>query len=432
MYFLMHNKEYALKLVQEKLNGLNNYSYSQIANLTGYKKLQIIRFSKLINEKDTDSILVHGLTGKPSNNSSSTKEVEFIKNFKNQYPVISISQFMDIYHENVIFNPKMKNVIEENHLKIRSYSFYDSLFKHEGWISPIKHKEFAKNYIAHPLREPSPRRGFLIMIDGTPHDWFSNGKLFTLHLAIDDATGEILCGWFMPTECLEGYIKLLYLLLKKYGIPENIYSDRHSVLIPRKEDGATTFGNICKDLGINQIAALTPEAKGKVERMNKTLQNRLLNDIKRFNIKTYSELNEWFNSYYKQYINKKFAYQPKEKEKAFVKLGKTNLEYILCSRTERTMLDGCVISYNGHYYKVISRDNELKPIFKGTKVLVYENILSHNIYIKYYDIFYNTQILQDRLSRSEKIRITKVENQKILEQVLKERDERLKARANPK
>lgn len=428
----MHNKEYALKLVQDKLNGLNNYSYLQIANLTGYSKKQIYRLSKKLNEKDIDSILVHGLTGKPSNNSSSSKEVEFIKNFKNQYPVISISQFMDIYYEDVLFNTKKKKVIKENHLKIRSYSFYNSLFKHERWISPIKHKEFAKNYIAHPLREPSPRRGFLIMIDGTPHDWFSCGKLFTLHLAIDDATGEILCGWFMPTECLEGYTRLLYLLLTKYGIPENIYSDRHSVLIPRKEDGTTTFGSICKDLGINQIAALTPEAKGKIERMNKTLQNRLLNDIQRFNIKTYSELNKWFNSYYKQYINKKFAYKPKEKEKVFIKLGKINLEYILCTRVEITILDGCVFSYKEHYYKILTYENEIKTLFKGTKVMVYENILNHRIYVKYYDKFYNTQVLQDRVSKSEKIRITKVENQKILEQVLKERDERLKARANSK
>lgn len=428
----MHNKEYALKLVQDKKNGLNNYSYLQIANLTGYSKKQIYRLNKKLNEKDIDSILVHGLTGKPSNNSPSSKEVEFIKNFKNQYPVISIAQFMDIYHEDVLFNPKMKKVIEENHLQIRSYSFFDSLYKQQGWVSPIKHKEFVKNYIAHPLREPSPRRGFLIMIDGTPYDWFSNGKLFSLHLAVDDATDEILCGWFMPTECLEGYTRLLYLLLTKYGIPENIYSDRHSVLIPRKEDGTTTFGSICKDLGINQIAALTPEAKGKVERMNKTLQNRLLNDIKRFNIKTYNKLNEWFNSYYKKYLNKKFAYKPKEKEKAFVKLGKTNLEYILCTRQERTILDGCVFSYKEHYYKILTSENEIKTLFKGTKVMVYENILNQKIYIKYYDKFYNTQVLQDRVSRSEKIRITKVENQKILEQVLKERDERLKARANLK
>ena len=61
----MHNKKYALKLVQDKINGLNNYSYSQIAFITGYKKLQIIRFSKKLNEKDIDSIFVHGLSNKP-------------------------------------------------------------------------------------------------------------------------------------------------------------------------------------------------------------------------------------------------------------------------------------------------------------------------------------------------------------------------------
>ena len=426
----MHNKEYALKLVQDKLNGNNNYSYSQIAILTNYTKMQIIRFSKQLNKKDIDSVLVHGLKNKPSNNSPSNKELEFIKNFKNQYPVISISQFQDIYHEDIIFNPKMAKTIKENNLKQRSYAFFEGLYKQQGWVSPIKHKEFAKNYINHPLREPSSKRGFLVMIDGTPHDWFSNGKVFSLHLAIDDATGEILCGWFMPTECLEGYVRLLYLLLINYGIPENIYSDRHSILINIKEGKLTQFGHMCKDLGINQIAALTPEAKGKIERMNKTLQNRLLNDIKRFNIKTYKELNEWFNSYYKGYINKKFAYKPKEKSKSFIKLGKTNLEYILCTREERTMLDGCVISYNGHYYQIITKQEELKPIYKGSKLMVYKNILNQRIYVKYYNKFYETKIIEDRIGRSEKIRITKVKNQKILEQVLKERDERLKARNN--
>ena len=425
----MHNKKYALKLVQNKLNGLNNYSYTQIANLTGYTKKQIYRFNNQLKEKDIDSILVHGLSGKQSNNSPSNKEIEYIKNFKNQYPIISISQFMDIYHEDVIFNNEKKNIVKENNLKLRSYSFYESLYKKEGWISPINHKEFSKNYIVHPLREPSPKRGILVMIDGTPHDWFQNGQEFSLHLAIDDATGEILCGYFMPTECLEGYAMLLYLLVTEHGIPENIYSDRHSILIPLKTGEPTNFGHMCEDLGINQIAALSPEAKGKVERMNQTIQNRLLNDIKRFNIKTYDELNKWFNSYYKNYINKKFAYKPKNNQKAFVPLNSKDLTYILCKREERTMLDGCVISYKKHYYKVINTDNELKPIYKGTKVIVLENVLTKRIYVKYYNKFYNTEILEDRISKSEKIKIKKAENQKILEQVLKERVERLKARA---
>ena len=115
-------------------------------------------------------MLVHGLTNKPSNNSPSTKEIEFIKNFKNKYPVISITQFQDIYHEDVIWNPNMITIVKENHLKVRSYSFYQSLFEKFHWIKPIKHKSFNKDYDSHPLREPSPQRGILIMIDGTPHD----------------------------------------------------------------------------------------------------------------------------------------------------------------------------------------------------------------------------------------------------------------------
>lgn len=133
----MRNKEYTLKLVQDKLNGLNNYSYSQIYSLTGYKKMQIIRLSKLLNKKDIDSILVHGLTNKPSNNSPSDKEIEFIKNFKNKYPVISITQFQDIYHEDVVWNPNMAKIVKENNLKIRSYSFYESLYEKFHWINPI-------------------------------------------------------------------------------------------------------------------------------------------------------------------------------------------------------------------------------------------------------------------------------------------------------
>ena len=177
----MHNKEYALKLVQDKINCLNNYSYSQISFLTGFSKRQLLNFSKQLNKKDIDSILVHGLTNKPSNNSPSPKEIEFIKNFKKQYPVISITQFQDIYHEDVIWNPKMKDIVKENNLKVRSYSFFKSLYEKYKWIKPIKHRRFNKEYNSHSLREPSPRRGILIMIDGTPHDWFQTGKKSSLH-----------------------------------------------------------------------------------------------------------------------------------------------------------------------------------------------------------------------------------------------------------
>ena len=424
----MHNKEYALKLVQDKLNGLNNYSYSQIGSLTGYTKTQIYRLSVQLNKKDINSILVHGLTNKPSNNSPYPKEIEFIKNFKNKYPVISITQFMDIYHEDIIFNKKMFSVVKEYNLKVRSYSFFESLYEKFNWIKPIKHKCFNKEYESHPLREPSPQRGILIMIDGTPHDWFQNNRKSSLHLAIDDATGEALCGWFMPTECLEGYVHMLKILVTKYGIPENIYCDRHTILIDPKNGELTQFGHMCEDLGINIIAANTPQAKGKVEKWNNTIQNRLINDIRRYNINSIDELNKFFNDYYCNYLNHKYAYEPKEKLTAFVSLENTDLSNILCIRDDRIILNGNMISWKNNYYQILDKDNSIKQIYKGTKVKVYENVLNKVIRVKYYNTFYDTKQIEGHRQDPVKKEQLRIDNQKQLEQVLRERDERLKAR----
>ena len=426
----MHNKEYALILVQAKINGLNNYSYSQISTITGYTKMQLIRFSKKKKKKDIDSILVHGLTNKPSNNSPSSKEIEYIKNFKNKYPVISITQFQDIYHEDVVLNTNMTKIVKENDLKVRSYSFYESLYEKYRWVKPIKHRCFNKEYDSHPLREPSPQRGILIMIDGTPHDWFLNGRKSSLHLAIDDATGEALCGWFMPTECLEGYVHMLEILVTKYGIPENIYCDKHTILISPIDGNLTQFGHMCEDLGINIIAANTPQAKGKVEKWNNTIQNRLINDIKRYDIKSIDELNIFFNNYYCNYLNQKYAYEPKEKDSAFVPLDNKDLSNILCTRDTRTILSGNMISLNNNYYQILDKDNSIKQIYKGTEIQVFENVLTKLIRVKYYNIFYDTKRIKGHRQDPEKKEQMRIDNQKQLEQVLRERDERLKARAN--
>ena len=423
----MHNKSYALKLVQDKINGLNNYSYSQISSLTGFSKRHLIRLSQLLNKKDIDSILVHGLTNKPSNNSPSSKEIEFIRNFKNQYPNISIQQFMDIFHEDIVFNPKMIKIVKENDLQKRSYSFFENLYRKEGWKSTIKHKCFNKEYDRHPLREPSPKRGILIMIDVTPHDWFNNGRKSSLHIAIDDATGELLCGWFMPTECLEGYVHMLEILVTKHGIPENLYSDKHTILISPIDGNLTQFGQMCEDLGINMIAANTPQAKGKVEKWNNTIQNRLVNDIKRFNIKSVDELNKFFNDFYCHYLNQKYAYEPKEEESSFVPLDNIDLSNILCVREDRKMLDGNIISWKNNYYQLINEDGSIKQIFKGTKLLVYQNVLTKVVKVKYYNHLYSTIQIEGHRQDSVKRKQLRIDNQKQLEQILKERDERVQA-----
>ena len=339
------DKKKALELLKQKVNGEIIITYNDISNMTGYSRMQLNSFANEIEKKDIDSMLVHGLSNKPSNNSAPSQEIEYIKDFKKQYPLISISQFMDIYHEDIIWNKKMKDDVEKYELKIRSKSFFQQLYKKEGWKSPIKHRKFKGKKDIHPLREPSPRRGILIMTDGTPHDWFQNGQKFSLHLTLDDATGELLSGWFMSGECQLGYCHAFKIMFEKHGLPQVIYADRTSILWDRKDGDQTEVARMLDELGIELIFANSPEAKGKIEKMNNTIQNRLLNDIKRFNIKTYDELNKWFNDYYINYINKKFSYPPKENETEFVPLGNTDLTKIMCIKTERLILNGNMISY---------------------------------------------------------------------------------------
>ena len=427
---MQKDKEKALNLLKQKINGEIVITYREIGKQTNYSRMQLHRLLQQIEKKDISSLLVHGLSNKPSNNSAPNQEIEYIKNFKKKYPLITISQFRDIYHEDVIWNKAKLEDVKQYNLKVRSKSFFQQLFKKEGWKSPIKHKCFKGDKQVHSLREPSPRRGMLIMVDGTPHDWFNNNKKFSLHMAIDDATGEILAGWFMPTECMLGYCQLFKLLFEKYGMPISVYSDRTTILWDQKDGELTEVGRMLDELGIELIYANSPEAKGKIEKMNFTIQNRLLNDIIRFNIKTYDELNKWFNSYYIKYINKKFAYKPKENEKEFVPLDGKDLSTIFCIKDNRTVLNGNMISVNNEYYIPIDENGNDYVFYKGTKVEVWQDVFNSKLVrILKNNKIYGTRHIEghrkDPIKREQK----RIDDQKMLEQVLKERDERLKARA---
>ena len=187
----MRNKKYALELLKEKISGQKIITYEQISELTTYSKRHLIRLSQELENKDIDSMLINGNTGTPSNHSANPTEIEYILNYKKQYPNISIAQFRDFYHEDIIFNLDKLDDIYNYNLRKRSYSFFQTIYHNNNIKSPRKHKRF-KGKSSHPLREPSPRRGMLVMIDGTPHDWFENGKKFSLHQAVDDATRRYL------------------------------------------------------------------------------------------------------------------------------------------------------------------------------------------------------------------------------------------------
>lgn len=121
---------------------------------------------------------------------------------------------------------------------------------------------------------------------------------------------------------------------------------------------------------------------------------------------------------------------PKEKETAFVHLDNIDLSNILCIRNKRMILKGNMISWNNNYYQILDKNNSIKQIYTGTEIQIFENVLTKVVRIKYYNIFYDAKQIEDHRQDPVKREQMKIDNQKQLEQVLRERDERLKARTN--
>ena len=160
-------------------------------------------------------------------------------------------------------------------------------------------------------RRMRPRRaafGELLQLDGSFHDWFEgrNPDLpeVTLLVLIDDATGRILLR-FSRGETTQGVFELLTKHCIRFGLPQSIYTDFGSVYYT--EDGTTEYERAMKDLGIEVIRAHSPQAKGRVERVNRTLQDRLVKELREANISTIEDANRFVDEVYTSKFNRQFA-----------------------------------------------------------------------------------------------------------------------------
>jgi hypothetical protein len=138
-------------------------------------------------------------------------------------------------------------------------------------------------------RQRMPQEGMLLQLDGSPHAWLEErGPWLTLLLAVDDATGTVPYALFREQEDTQGYFHLLQGIIQRHGIPLGVYTDRYTVFWnPRQraqeESGTgtrTQFGRAVRELGVGQVFAHSPEAKGRVERTNGTFQDRLVAELR--------------------------------------------------------------------------------------------------------------------------------------------------------
>jgi hypothetical protein len=153
-----------------------------------------------------------------------------------------------------------------------------------------------------------------VQIDGSHHDWFEGrGARCCLTAFIDDATGRVLAAQFDPTETTEGYMVVLRSHITQYGVPLALYSDRHSIFTKHdQEDGVPTqFERALLQLDIEPICAHSPQAKGRVERLFQTLQDRLVKAMRLAGINDIAAANAWLPGYMAQH-NQRFGVAPRK------------------------------------------------------------------------------------------------------------------------
>jgi transposase len=230
-------------------------------------------------------------------------------------------------------------------------------------------------------RERRPRKGMMVLTDGSREMWLEDrGPALTLIGFQDDATSEVLTAQFqLECEDTVGYLRVLRAMVEEHGVPLSLYRDRHSAF-QRNDDywseeerlagrqDPTHLGRALEELGIEQIAALTPQAKGRIERLWKTFQDRLRSELRLAKAKTVEQANIVLGRFLPEY-NRKFAKAAREMGNDFRELdARVNRDRLFSLRYERTVGHDHTISFGAHRIQLPPLAGQ--PGYAGKKVEV--------------------------------------------------------------
>jgi transposase len=211
-------------------------------------------------------------------------------------------------------------------------------------------------------RKPRDRRGELVQVDGSYHRWFEKrGDDSCLIVFIDDATSELKVLRLVEHETSYNYMACLKLYIERFGRPLALFSDRHSIFRSTNPAGTgvrtpTQFSHACARLDIRIICAKTPQAKGRVERANRTLQDRLVKELRLRNISTVQQANVYLEEYRLDH-NSRFARAPADPDNAHLPKPNAELSSLLTYTVQRKVFKDLTLSFNKT--RIILEDSEL-------------------------------------------------------------------------
>jgi transposase len=336
-----------LKLIQSAID--RQISQKRVSGILRLSERQIRRLVKAVREEG-DKGIINRSRGRPSNRglSAATKE-KVIALYKEKY-----SDFGPTF--------ATEKLLELDGIRLSDETLRNWLIEAGLWKKHRKRSAY---------RQWRPRRscfGEMVQMDGSHHDWLE-GRYPALVLMgyIDDATNTIYAKFYdyegtMPAmDSFKGYVK-------KYGLPMSVYLDRHTTYKSSKKptewDEAndlkflSQFERALKELGVEVIHALSPQAKGRVERLFGVLQDRLVKEMRLQGIKTKDEANAFLETYLPKY-NEKFRVCPANETDVHIRLPRHfNWDKYLCIKDQRTIRNDNTIAYNRKLYQLEENDSK--------------------------------------------------------------------------
>ena len=316
-----------------------------------------------------DHGIVHKSRGRPSNRRVSPKlKNKVIECYRTKY-----SGFGPTFAAEKLF--------EREKIKVHQETLRKWLIESGDW------KRVRKSRAHRQWRERRHHFGEMVQMDGSHHDWFEQrGPKCVFMGYIDDATGNT-SGRFYPYEGTFPAMDSFKWYIKKYGIPMSLYLDKHSTYkstakpsideILSNTKPLSEFERAMKEFGVKVIHADSPQAKGRVERLFRTLQDRLVKEMRLEKISTIEDANKFLARYLPRH-NKKFAVKPAKQSDLHREIPKsTNLDRILCRKTQRVLRNDLTVEYNNKLYQIKDKVNARKIVIEerisGTKIMTYKN-----------------------------------------------------------
>lgn len=275
------------------------------------------------------------------------------------------------------------------------------ILRAEGIRSPKKRRGLKHR----SRRERQAAEGMMLQVDGSPHDWLQGrGPPMCLIGAIDDATSKVMGAFFVQAESSWGYFTLFSEIFNAHGLSHSLYTDRHSVFWTDREPTlaeqlinkkpTTEVGRGLEELGVTLILAHSPQAKGRIERLWNTFQDRLVSELRLAKAKTMEQAQAVLERYLPEH-NRKFA-KPAKAEPAWRKVSALQIQRALCFKQQRTVAKDNTISFEATVLQIpktspfrsyanrrvdvhVLLDGAVEIFYKTEKIATFDSKTTHTL-----------------------------------------------------